>query len=228
MCDIGISLWHHDCLIAHLREHLKCLIDNCHASLRWLYSCMSGFKALRSFFWAILRTWYQMHILTTHNFNFIILFPILFSSWIICRHIAWTALYRNLYQYLFTINCLALTWVLSIASETWSVTKQNSATIDYGTYTSYYWTGMSLRCILTQTNEQGRFRPHIFSQCHYSLRHRMLRSRHSVDQEVPQVVPTTECVGLQIPLTCISHYHRLHMYFCVSRTKLCNAPLDKI
>jgi len=35
----------------------------------------------------------------------------------------------------------------------------------------------TLQCILTQTNEQGCFRPHIFSQCHDSLSFVLLRPR---------------------------------------------------
>jgi hypothetical protein len=40
---------------------------------------------------------------------------------------------------------------------------------------SYNYTSLTLQCILTQTNEQGCFRPHIISRRHNSLSHIMLR-----------------------------------------------------
>ena len=108
---------------------------------------------------------YVRHI-SDHNFNFDISQSICYSSCNICRSwsvvlIANNASPKRLFRlrHRFSLR-------LTDNMPTYNLRRQLILN-----------TSLTLQCILTQTNEQGCFRPLIFSQRHNSLSHAMLRSR---------------------------------------------------
>jgi len=153
---------------------------------------MSGFKVLCPLYGPLSSCHDIKHTnMTTLNFNLDISLSICLSSWNICPPEFLSVLIAINFHYLLLLNASPVIWLSAIASEIQSATNRYSANVDHDMLTSYSLMSIALQCILTQPNEQVCFWPPIFSQCHYALRHRTLRSRPSVDWAVRQHVPTT-------------------------------------